>query len=235
MGKIFAGWKKTAVWNPTNGDVVQLNLLSTEHSDLPVENIKVETPTGNAFGGKQFAIIVGFLKDDGLAQLETWQESRTPINLGIYSQSGRQVIARESEQVHVVRGIDVNARNGLNIHRLEYEAIGEALDIIYKQNVAEGIQFAGNVGEIILPITGITWTVAADYTTNNGNLVVTAYDYSDSQVATSTQALSAGRVSTQITTPANTWKIEIDLVDGGTSTPSNVSMRADGKSQYTNN
>jgi hypothetical protein len=235
MGKIFAGWKKAAVWDPSTGDVVQLNMLSTEHSDMPEENIKVETPTGSAFGGKLIPIIIGFLTDDGLGQLEAWQEARTLVNLGIYARFGRQVVARENEQIHVVRGVDVDARNGLNIHRLEYEAIGEAPDIIYKQNVAEGIQFTGNAGEIILPITGITWTVAADYTTSSGNLVVTAYDFAGSQVAISTQALSAGRVSTQLTTPANTWKIEIDLVDGGSSSPSNISMRADGNPEYSSN
>lgn len=235
MGKIFGGWKKSAVWNPANGDVVQLNLLSTEFSDLAMENIKAETPTGSAFGGRNYPIIVGFLEDDGLAQLHTWMQGFTPINMAVFAPKGRQIIARENEQIHVVRGAGVDARSGLDIHRIEYEAIGENPDVVWKQNVAEGISFAGNVGEIVLPITGVTWTVAADYTTSNGNLVVKALNYAGSTIATSTQALSAGRVSTTLTTPANTWKIEIDLVDGGSSTPSNVSMRADGLTAYTNN
>lgn len=235
MGTIFAGWKKAVFWNAANGVVVQKNILSTDHSDLPFENIKKETPTGSAFGGKMFPIIVGFLTDDGNAQLETWTEDNTLINLAVYSKGGRQVIAQQAEEVQYVPEVGVDARTGLEAHRVEYETIGFDPDVIWKQNVAEGITFAANVGEIILPIEGVTWTVAADYTTADGDLTVTAYDYAGDPVATSTQALSAGRVSTSITTPADTWKIEIDLVGAGASVPSNVSMRGDGKSEYTEN
>ena len=234
MGTVFSGWKKAAFWNTADGVVVQKNILSTDHSDLPQENIKKETPTGSAFGGKILPIVVGFLTDDGNAQLETWTKNNTPINLAVFSK-GRQIIARQKEEIQYVPEVGVDARTGLEAHRAEYETVGFDPDVIQKINVAEGITFTANVGEIILPIEGVTWTVAADYTTSSGNLVVTAYDFNGDPVATSTEPLAAGRVSTQITTPADIWKIEIDLVDGGTSVPSNVSTRGDGKSDYTEN
>lgn len=234
MGTIFAGWKKAVFWNAATGVVVQKNILSTDHSDFPHENIKKETPTGSAFGGRIFPIIVGFLTDDGNAQLEAWTKNNTPINLAVFT-NGRQIVARQAEEIQYVPEVGVDARTGLEAHRVEYETVGFDPDVIQKKNVAEGITFAANVGEIVLPIEGVTWTVAADYTTADGDLTVTAYDYAGNPVATSTQALSAGRVSTSITTPADTWKIEIDLVGAGASVPSNVSMRGDGKSEYTEN
>ncbi|WP_020403737.1 hypothetical protein [Gracilimonas tropica] len=232
MGKLFAGWKKSAVWNPETGDKVQINTLSTEYSDLPYANIKNETPTGQAFAGREYPPVVGFLDSDPLAQLETWMEGNTPVCMAIYSLAGRQFVTRDKEEIHVVPGMGVDSRTGVDVHRFEWETRGENPDVIWKQNLAEGITFNANVGELVIPVEGVKWTVAADYTAGTGNLVVAAYDYSGSVVGTATQALSAGRQSVQLTTPANTWKIEIDLVDGGSAVASNVSMRADDKTEY---
>ncbi|MEX1120857.1 MAG: hypothetical protein WED82_01900 [Balneolales bacterium] len=234
MGKLISGWKKAVFWDPDSGDAVQVNTLSTEHSSFEPAIIKNETPTGSAFGGRRIPLVVGFLDSDGIPQLETWMEGNTPVRSAVYARAGKQIIFQESEEIAVVPGYGISMRNGADVHRAEMEVLGENPDVVQKQNVAEAIEFTANVGDIILPISGITWTVAADYTTADGNLVVTAYDYSDGVVATSSQALSAGRVSTGITAPAGTWRIEIDLVDTGASVPSNVSMRADGNAEYVN-
>lgn len=230
----LAGWKKAVVYNPANGDRVQLNRLSAQASELPGDpNIKTESAAGQVWGGEQWPITVGFMDSDGLALLESWQVGYTPCRMVVLAPAGMSILFQESEEIDFIQGTGVNAREGLKIHRVMIEAVGSGLSIQQVKNLARAITFSGDQGTLVFPMQGPTLTLAADYTTPAGaTLVIEAKDYAGTQVAISSQSATAGRVSTTITLPADTYTLEIDLLNGGTGTVQNISLRADGSSEF---
>jgi len=233
MSRVASGWKKSAAFRRSTGDKVQMNILSTEYSDLAYDNIKKPTPTGNAFGGKIYPLVVGFQESAGLATLEDWMDNNYPVGLAIYAKHGRHFISLEDEEMQVVPGYGIDAREGNDIHRIETEIAGGNPNVIWKQNIAEGITFAAKEGSIILPISGVKWKVAADYSASGGTLIVRCKNFAGTTVATASTTINAiDRFSAEVETTADTWTIEIELDNGGAAAVTNISMRSDGNDEY---
>ncbi len=235
MSRVASGWKKAVSFRRSTGDKVQLNLLSTEFSALAYDNIKKPTPTGNAFGGKIYPPVVGFMESAGLPTLEDWMDNNYAVGIAIFAKHGRHFISLEDEEIQVVPGYGIDARNGNDVHRIETEITGGNPNVIWKQNIAEGITFTANEGSIVLPISGVKWKVAADYDGSGGTLIVRCKDFAGDTVATSSTSIdSAARFSAEVTTTADTWTIEIELDNGGTAVVTNISMRSDSSDEYVN-
>jgi len=235
MGKqVISGWKKAAIYNPADGTSVLLSQLSTQFSAFDPENIQNETPTGQSYGGKVYPLVIGFMDSGGLAQLETWKTAHTPLRAVVYVPGGQHILFRQSEEFFDVLGGGVNARDGAAIHQVQTEVQGEAPDVPQKKNLAEAITFAGDAGELVFPIEGPTLTLAADYAAiNSPTLSIEAQAFDGSVLATASQAVgSTGRESVEITLPAGTYKLAIDLVGAGSADVTNVSLRSDGQTDY---
>lgn len=231
---VLAGWKKAVVYNPDTGDRVQLNKISAASSELPGDpNIKTETATGQIWGGQQWPLTIGFMDSSGLDLLQEWQDTETPVHLIIFTPAGMSIIFREPELIEFIPGTTVNAREGLKIHRVIIEAVGADLDVKQLKNLARDISFSGNVGSIIFPISNVRLTASATYASPDGaSLVITAKDNSGSILATSSQTASAGRVTADILLPAETWSVEIDALDGGSGSVSDIALRGDDSAEF---
>lgn len=238
MKRNIAGWKKAVVYDPATGNLVQFNTLSLDGCSWDPQNIKNETPTGSAFGGRNRPLAIGFLDTDGLTQIKSWG-GKTLLNAVVLVPGGQHILFRENEPFFYTPGGGVNTRDGAVQHVVDAEAHGEDPAVHQKKNLAELITFTNDAGSLVFPLEGPTLTLAAGYASiNSPELSIIAKDYGTdgtdgSTLATSTQAVgSTGRESTTITLPANTYLIEIDLVGAGSADVTNVSLRTDGKTTY---
>lgn len=232
--KVLQGWKKAVVYNPANGDRVQMNRIIPGMSELPDDpNVKTETATGQAWGGQIWPVTIGFADGEGLALLESWMVAYAKVSAAIFAPAGMSILFQDTEEIDFRPGTGVNAREGLAVNQVHIEAIGSNLNVRQVKNLARAISFSSSQGSLVLPFQGITLTLSASYTAPDAaTMVIEAKDFAGNQVAISSQAASAGRVSTVITLPADTWSVDIDLLDGGTGTVEDIALRGDGSVEY---
>lgn len=230
----LSGWKKAVFFNPANGDRVQVNTIVLQGSEHPSDsNIKTESSDGMVFGGYTWPLAVAFLDNAGMAMLEIWHAAETDCQMVIFSPAGNSILFFTSERLDFKPGTGINARDGAVPHLVMMETTGGLPNVFEIKNLAKGIQFAGDAGTLIFPLEGPTLTLAADYADEDGaTMVITAKDFAGDPVATSSQAAENGRISTQITLPADTYSLDIDLLDGGTATITNISLRSDGSTEF---
>lgn len=133
--KNIQGLKEVAIFNPANGDVVNLKLISPE-STFGKEPIPTETATGAICGGYSYQVECVFfdLPAGARDQLEAWENASTPINLVGITSTGALLWYHPTTLSGFVDSLSTNARDGVSPYRVVLEAHG-FLDIYYGQNI----------------------------------------------------------------------------------------------------
>jgi hypothetical protein len=131
--KNIQGLKEVALFNPVTGDVVNLKLISSE-STFNKEPITNETGTGAVLGGYSHTVECVFYDLSDRAQLETWENASTELNLVGLTSTGALLWYHPTPMSGFVDSLAVNARDGVSPYRFVLEAHG-LLDIYYGMNV----------------------------------------------------------------------------------------------------
>ena len=226
--RVKSQWKRASIFNPDNGDVVQINKVAVEFSDMTKTPIKTESTNGAVFGGYECELTLGMLKADGLDQLEQWLNSNTNLHVAIEGQMN--VLWLVGAEGMFQRGVGVNARDGVQIHQMILAKVGGTPEIYPTVNLAVPFGVSGGASdnrEIPFPVVGAVITASAD-TGDPFDLVVR--DSDGTPIATASSTSVGGRQQATVTLTGSSYSVTFE--PGGSYTE--LSIRTDGSYEFVN-
>ena len=124
MSTLTGGLRKVCIYNPVNGDRVILRSISAE-TELPVEWINSDTPTGNAQGQKDINYTIHFFDADSAirTQMETWEEADTPVCLVMLFTNAVAFELTPQSISGFIDSLATNANDGVSPFHFNYKLI----------------------------------------------------------------------------------------------------------------
>ena len=128
------GIKKIAFYDPLTGTTVQLNTISTESVITIREPYSVEDGSGNMiYAGEQSQVEATAFDADGYAQLKTWMENETELNMVAYGVEAH-ILWYENAPITVKQNIG-SAVGNRNSFTVTIAAKGGVQDIHFGSNL----------------------------------------------------------------------------------------------------
>jgi len=165
---------------------------------------------------------------EGLAQAETWMASRTPV---------KAVLALEDAFVQWDEPSRIVASDTLTpgeaaLVRADYAMTRDAGDqsthgVYLTRNALAPLSVTGSViGQLPWPVDGVELTLSA---TDAGTLAIDALDETGSVIDSATDSPGSGRASLDFTTPAGTYRLDVEVSGTSVSKPA---LRHQGETTY---
>lgn len=211
------------------GNVVQFNDLVGGETTFEMEEIAQQHTTGDYQSGDRNAVMLASPDYAGKTQIDEWKADKTPLRAVALSRSSNGRNLRWLEYVIPEENIDnlkpqrSEGDNFIRVMLNEFDVdVDRYRNLMY--NVADT--------DIVLPLSGVTLTLAAEDMAAAFTLQLTAYDYGTdgtdgSSLGSASDSFDSERGSVELELPANTWRVEWSL--GGAT---NASLRADGGTEY---
>lgn len=145
--KTVTGLKRVCLFNPANGDRVNLNSISAT-SEYVQEVITTETGTGVISGGDDITLNVAFFDNPAgmRAQLEAWENADTPLCLVALFETGALLWNVAEPITGFIDSLEVNARDGVSPFRFSIQHIGFDPDIYFGINILRTAMKRNNAG-----------------------------------------------------------------------------------------
>lgn len=138
---------RLSLYDPTTGDVVLINRLST-NGGYEKEPIGKEVSDGTIFGGYTHTLTAIFfdMPDGARAQLETWEEAGTELNCVGLSGTGALLWYHPTEMTGFVDSLQTNARDGVSPFQFELTTSVPYADIYTGTNILRAAMKRNNDG-----------------------------------------------------------------------------------------
>lgn len=232
----ISGLLKLVLFNRDTGDVAQFNTLRNEGSlNINPSEDGEDSSGGIPYAGDQ-ADMEAVVYDLGAAeeQVKAWMKANARIEaVGLGHQVNFLWYERTRFRIRRPKFFAPGTRKRATITA---NHTGGVLNIDHMVNLLHNADLlsdeGGNVYRIIFPVEGAKLTLSRDFDVAplNTQVTIRALDYDEVQLEEVIGANSAGRTSAQITLPAGTWFVEVDL---GAAAGEPV-LRSDGKTEYIN-
>lgn len=212
-------WTRFSLFD-AQGNVVQFNTLIGEETGFENEPINQGYTAGEYQSGERNLVMMGSPEFGGINQIRSWKAAKTELKTAAAGPARCYRWTQWNKPKQLTDSPKAQRSEGDSFIKAvieDYDA-----DPQRARNLLHGVSGT----EIIFPIAGPTLTLAA---TGGAafDLVLSAYDFSDTQLDTVTTSFNNERGSVELTLPSNTWKVTWNL-NGATQ----ASLRADGSTEY---
>lgn len=250
------GMRKAAIYDPATGTVVQINNLSPD-GEFQKGSFEAENSAGGKlYGGPDSNIEIMSFEMGGFAQLQTWMNDETLLNLVVFGIE-EHILWYEPTPIVVKKnyGMAVGSRNGFTITMESAAGENNILqgsnllqtffdwkDAVAPTNQADNYDIVGSMtaslfssfvqtlitsgaqtnirfltnASLIFPIANakMQLSVRVDTLVNGASLVILVdpLNYASATLGTQSALLSVGFI--EFTTPANTYKLECNILRG---------------------
>lgn len=212
-------WTRFSLFD-AQGNVVQFNTLIGEETGFENEPINQEITNGEYQSGERNLIMMGSPEFGGISQIRSWKAAKTELKAAAAGPARCYRWTQWNKPKQLTDSPKAQRSEGDSFIKAvieDYDASPQRA-----RNLLQGVSGT----EIIFPIAGPTLTLAA--TKGSAfDLVLSAYDFSDTQLDTVTASFDDERGSVKLTLPSNTWAVKWNL-NGATQ----ASLRADGSTEY---